>query len=1063
MPLIITGFKCDGIRQVRHLNLPPPRRLRVNLSAGDQVRVTPAKDKAVILKSAASTPPIWQCSIIETGQISNFTEESLRPAPTDPLERFQAGQIGDIRRCRLQEVTRWYRQQHQDKEMISLGQEGVVIKPHQVSVAHKVVSSYPHRFLLCDEVGLGKTIEAGMILKELRARGGAQKVLIIAPPSLVGQWQFEMKTKFNENFVQISSGQDNPFLGHEKVICSSNWVARDNWANLCAKVNWDLVIVDEAHHARRTMPGMAPNSTQFYKLVEKLSDASHVQQRAMLLLTATPIQLNTYELYSLVELLDPALFASDKSFNSALSRSHELSRLVRQLSDQGFSPQARTAKGQLNQREIVGQVAKWLNLEASDAKRRLSAGDAELKKIIDELTDRHFLSQIMVRNRKRVIGGFTRRIATKWPVTMTKKEWAAQTAVDGYVDYIGRQYQQATSRKKQAIGFTMTIFQKLKASSNAAITQSLVKRRNKLQENNPDAVSLEVLEELEDLVGDDAENTATWVTGTNSVSSSPGEELGYIDRALKALDQVKTDSKARAMLKELGQLFEEHPNEKVLIFTQYLETQQHLANLIIKNRWGVNLFNGTMKAEEKDHAVARFKNENGPQVLISTEAGGEGRNFQFCHILVNYDLPWNPMKVEQRIGRVDRLGQKHKVYIFNLWVKESVEAKVLDVLDSRIRVFTESIGSLEPILGEFESNWSETMRRPIELRDAEIAKIEQKYQKNIDKAREAEGNAENFIMDASSMRSELAARLIEESSPISNDALEHFFYQLLFEIRARPRKTNGVYLLDFSGSHDWVKNMLEDAPGNTLERKVVFRPDHYEGEEEAELMVFGHPIVEAAVKQVLGEDYSGNTGTRRIPAGEDLAPTAGWLFTYHFTIHGSQTTAKLLPLFVSDAGEADLDLGRRLVERAGRFDPAETAIARAAIPDNLLEVKPIADQVASAQSLEIRQRAQDQAAEQSDREIPMVSNLFDDKMQVALDKVEFLRDKCTELREEHDAGKTWVARVLPTWEANLRRAEELAEQLPIERQRRLEELKQSRPQVSYALRSLGRIEVVASD
>ena len=148
-------------------------------------------------------------------------------------------------------------------------------------------------------------------------------------------------------------------------------------------------------------------------------------------------------------------------------------------------------------------------------------------------------------------------------------------------------------------------------------------------------------------------------------------------------------------------LRERGPNPKVLIFTQYRDTQAYLAEHI-PAPWTVHLFHGQLKPAEKDQAVARFREGDGPQILISTEAGGEGRNFQFCHMLVNYDLPWNPMKVEQRIGRLDRIGQKQPVTIFNLSTTGTIEERVLEVLTDRIGLFEETVGGLDPILGEVE-------------------------------------------------------------------------------------------------------------------------------------------------------------------------------------------------------------------------------------------------------------------------------------------------------------------------------------------------------------------------
>lgn len=210
--------------------------LRVDLQ-GQTVSVRSTGSTAAVMRPVESSPPAWNCFVADgSGRNINISEADLRPIPiNDPVERFQENHIGPLKKYRLQEATRWYRGLHLYDELVSLGQVGVDIKPHQVSVVHKVISNYPHRFLLCDEVGLGKTIEAGMTLKELRARGGARRVLIIVPPNLVRQWQFEMKSKFNESFSVLntntvrymeSQGQtDNPFTYFDNVICSAAWLS----------------------------------------------------------------------------------------------------------------------------------------------------------------------------------------------------------------------------------------------------------------------------------------------------------------------------------------------------------------------------------------------------------------------------------------------------------------------------------------------------------------------------------------------------------------------------------------------------------------------------------------------------------------------------------------------------------------------------------------------------------------------------------------------------------------------------------------------------------------------
>ena len=681
---------------------PPPQfaisdspLIRVGLN-GQRVQLVSTGENAAVLEPTASHNPAWKCFVATGGgRTVNLAEADLRPVTiTDPVGRFEAKLIGSLKQYRLQEVTRWYQTMHLYDELVSLGQVGVDIKPHQVAVVHKVISDYPHRFLLCDEVGLGKTIEAGMALKELRAKGGAQRVLAIVPPNIVRQWQFEMKTKFNETFSVLNTNTvrylenqgrtGNPFTYSASVLCSSGWVTGPEWATLCAMVDWDLVVVDEAHHARSRRSGTSVETTRLYRLVRDLAAPGYSAQRAMLFLTATPMQLDTHELYSLVELLDPALFPSEEHFERHRREAPGLSQLVERLSIHGF-PLPDEDPG-----VTIEQVARWMELDQDAARHRLSAGPEERETLIGELTDRHLLSEVMIRNRKAIVGGFMPRVASRWAVDLTPEERQALEAVENYVQY---GFQLAEGAGNSTFGFVMVTFQKLMASSIAAIRESLSRRREKVQNAGPQSSAS--VDELEERL--DFDDNASEVIG--AVDSKSAKELALLNQAIESLDRVEIDSKARVLVGQLSKLFEDNPNEKALLFTQFRETQRFLEGRLSAEGWGVNVFHGQMKLQEKESAIERFRIDAGPQILVSTEAGGEGRNFQFCHILVNYDLPWNPMRVEQRIGRVDRIGQGNTVSIFNLWVKDTVEERVLDVLERRIKVFEETVGGLDPILG----------------------------------------------------------------------------------------------------------------------------------------------------------------------------------------------------------------------------------------------------------------------------------------------------------------------------------------------------------------------------
>ena len=715
---------------------------RVDLSGQRVERISTGETAVAMLPLRATGQPMWECLL--SGNLSkvNVPESDLRPIPIiDPVERFEYNKIGSLEKYRLQEVTRWYLLQHMHNDLVSLGNVRVDIMPHQVGVVHKVISNYPHRFLLCDEVGLGKTIEAGMALKELRIRGGAQRVLIIAPSNLARQWQFEMKTKFNESFAILNTNtvnyirsrgySGNPFTYDNSVICSSSWVSRRQWSELCKEVDWDLIIVDEAHHARMHEDG---RTTGLYDVVHDLAlENNAARGRSLLLLTATPMQLGTHEIYALVELLDPVLFPSPQDFEQHRKSVPGLNRLVERIQSQDYSVSD----------DDVEQVSEWLGAETDVVRQRFSAGEDERDKLADELSDRHLLSEVMIRNRKSVVGGFMPRKATRWEVELSQEEREATDALEDYIQY---GFNLAEGTGGNAIGFVMVTFQKLMASSIAAIKSSLQARRERIEQRRATQDSeAELVERLDD---DDNAGDVIGSVGSDAVDA----EIVFLSRTIDALNRVTIDSKSGALLEQLSELYEEDSDQKILIFTQFRETQNYLTDLLGANGWEINLFHGQMNAAAKDRAVESFRNNTGTQILISTEAGGEGRNLQFCHMLVNYDLPWNPMKVEQRIGRIDRIGQENVVNIFNLWVKGTIEERVLDVLENRINVFQETVGGLDPILGDTENDIQRVMRMSADARESALLALGERLESDVRRARDAEKQLGDFIMDTRSVR-----------------------------------------------------------------------------------------------------------------------------------------------------------------------------------------------------------------------------------------------------------------------------------------------------------------------
>ncbi|MDE2802145.1 MAG: helicase-related protein [Chloroflexota bacterium] len=755
------------------------------------------------------------------------------------------------------------------------------------------------------------------------------------------------------------------------------------------------------------------------------------------------MQLDTQELYSLIELLNPTLFPSYEHLEEHRKKVPGLSRLAERIDQYGFPlPDA-------DPLETAQQVADWLDVDVATIHKRLYSSEEERKQVVSELADRHLLSEILIRNRKAVIGGFMPRRAARWEVQLTLEERAALKAVEDYIEY---GYQLADQQKNAPIGFVMTTFQKLAASSIAALKKALGNRQANLRAK---AVRMYEATELEDRLIDD-EDASDVVSDVGKLADIEAE-LSHIDQALSVLETVTVDSKAEVLAEQLTKLFEDDPDEKVLIFTQFRETQRQLAELFEAKGWGVNVFHGQMNPIDKDSAVGRFRDNAGSQILISTEAGGEGRNFQFCHILVNHDLPWNPMRVEQRIGRVDRIGQDHAVSIFNLWTRNTIEERILDVLETRIKLFEETVGGLDPILGDTERDIRDLMRKAGQEREKALEVLGKKLEKQVQDARLAEQRLGDFILDTKSYSKELAERIAGQPSPVSEQAFEVFIKQLLFNFNTALKQTDDVYEVTFADDlADKYRNSWLPTGRN---KRAVFRPLAQKDAEEVELMVFGHPIVDALVDDVLRPAFKGVTGTRSLHASDELPPCHGWLFTYQFTVHGIRPMEYVEPVFVHDDETIDLDMGGLLVKHAYEFDSTERDIDHSAIPDNLDGIAPIAKGYAESKRSELQHNAEFEATTRIATEVARIDKYFDYLEQAAQDKVEATHRTLERIRA---SGTATQLQILPAWEANLRRDTELLANVQPERKRQIDEIERLRyPQVTSSLKALGRIEVVA--
>lgn len=492
------------------------------------------------------------------------------------LDRLQKGLFDEdprdlYRRARELSITPGF------ETMLFPGQVKFDPLPYQVEAARTVIRRLNGRAMLCDEVGLGKTIEAGLVLLEYFLRGMATRVLILCPPGLMEQWREEMTQKFGLDFLTPSDpefvSQADPWGSCERVIASLATARQKGIREAIWQVPYDMVIIDEAHHLKNR------NSANW-------TLASRIKTRYLLLLTATPFQNRLEELYNLVSLVKPGLLGTPRQFGRRF-----------RLRGATLSPQ--------------------------------------------QIADLHsLLAEVMVRNRRsdtRAV--ITRRHAETVKVVPSPAEKRLYEEISARVRAAGRSASPAER-------LTLKTLQKLAGSSPAAVLPAL--RR------------------------------LGWRDLADLATRAAADDLTGKERALLSLLHATRD--------------------KVIVFASYTETVNMLERLLTTAGHTVVTYAGSMTKAQKDAAVRRFAQE--ARVFLSTEAGGEGRNLQFCNRMINYDLPWNPMRIEQRLGRIHRVGQTRDVYVHNLCTEGSLEEQLLELLDRKLGLFELVVGEIDLILGD---------------------------------------------------------------------------------------------------------------------------------------------------------------------------------------------------------------------------------------------------------------------------------------------------------------------------------------------------------------------------
>jgi len=676
--------------------------------------------------------------------------------------------------------------------------------PFQIEAIYGYILKLPRiRFLIADDPGAGKTIMAGLIIKELKLRGIAKRILIVTPGHLKDQWRRELKDKFDEKFVVVdrnfisSHYGENPWEKENQVITSIDFIKQEDILPSLKSVMWDLAIVDEAHKMAAYRYGEKLSKTERYKVGEILS----ANTEHLLFLTATPHKGDPENFRLFLDLLVPGFFATKKLMEESI-RNKENPLFIRRLKE--------------DLKDFEGKPI-FTNRYTKTVKFRLSEKEKDL---YNELSR-----------------------------------------------YVVEQYNKALQKdKKRNVAFALLILQRRMASSTYALLKSLERRKKRLEEllKEPEIKEEIIFFDLEEI--EDYEEEERWEYEKKWETLSIAENREELKREIETLEKLIEMAKEilkeenEVKISELRKVMESLGKEKILIFTESKDTLEYLVNKIKSWGYSVNYIHGGMNLYDRIKAESVFKNQT--QVMVATEAAGEGINLQFCHLMINYDIPWNPNRLEQRMGRIHRYGQTKEVYAFNLVAEDTREGKVLSKLMDKLEEIRKAIGSdkVFDVIGEifYGKNLYQLIleavantRRIDEILSEIDIKVDEKY---IAKIKEALGESlATRHIDYTRIK-EMAEKAKEYR--LIPEYVEEFFKKAFKKAGGRYKELEDSFIsieyvplelrkfaedTNFRNSYG---NILRSYPKITFDKDTAFKnPD-------AEFISFGHPLMEALLERV---------------------------------------------------------------------------------------------------------------------------------------------------------------------------------------------------------------------
>jgi ERCC4-related helicase len=808
------------------------------------------------IKPVIDSPDLFSFSTAEDGTDESFIIENEFKI----RESFFQKNIFDGAKFLLKSEAYRLKLAYAYNKILSLSNSRTRILAHQVESTHRIVSSLRQRYLIADEVGLGKTIEAGLVIKEMIYRHDYKRILIVCPASLMFQWQNEMESKFNEKFIIMDrkvlaraardAGENlNPWKVHDRVICSLDFIKNKNFEPDLARCTWDAVVFDEAHRLRRD----ANSATLAYNMAEVIC----AKTKSLILLSATPFRGKLEELYYLVALVD---------------------------------------------KNLLGPFQSFYNDYCADA-----ADFSGLKRKLD---------QVIIRRTKREVGGFTRRFARTIRFELFPDE---RYLYDETTRYVAEEFNRALQTENRANGFVMTVFQKLLDSSSHALCIALTRRSARLKEVLERAAGSGQLSVsyngsiFDDTDIDECEELPD--TGNIPVVKTVEElklEIATLDRLVSIASGINANKKGEKLIRLIKDL-KKNGHRKILIFTQFRTTQDYL--LMVLESFQPVIFNGSMNRDQKEQAIIKFRDE--ADVLIATEAGGEGRNLQFCDVLINYDLPWSPLKIEQRIGRIHRFGQPNDVHIYNFSTRGTVAERVLEVLTQKLRIFEESIGTPDIMLGQIEDEVNlNTLFMEMASGRKQKKDVEDELSARMENARQSfEKLSELTVAGKMDFNYDEYYRVTLKDRAFTNMRIERFINGFMNEssfagnIISRKKGEPGLY------------RIINHSEEGSNQRYGTFMSETALEDESLEFLAFGHEVVDSIINHCIGDDFGNDCG---ILSSDSVRCFKGIVFNF-LVKFSSVTVSHEIFTVLSEAGnlltDDELDIMENLVSDFDSLKP----------------------------------------------------------------------------------------------------------------------------------------------